>query len=62
MCLDTLKLIREATIISLIKHFEAGFLWKASLKILNSGLILKTFSHGLRTANLTALITQRFLL
>ena len=32
-------------IISLIQHFEADFLWKVSLKILNSGLILKTFIH-----------------
>ena len=32
-------------IISLIQHFEADFLWKVSLKILNSGLILKTFTH-----------------
>ena len=31
--------------ISLIQHFEADFLWKVSLKILNSGLILKTFTH-----------------
>ena len=31
--------------ISLIKHFEADFLWKVSLKILNSGIILKTFTH-----------------
>ena len=27
--------------ISLIQHFEADFLWKVSLKILNSGIILK---------------------
>ena len=39
------KLIRKAIIISLIQHFEADFLWKVSLKILNSGLILKTFTH-----------------
>ena len=26
-------------------HFEADFLWKVSLKILNSGIILKTFTH-----------------
>ena len=38
-------LIKEAIIISLIQHFEADFLWKVSLKILNSGLILKTFTH-----------------
>ena len=29
---------------SLIQHFEADFLWKVSLKILNSGIILKTFA------------------
>ena len=28
-----------------IQHFEADFLWKVSLKILNSGVILKTFTH-----------------
>ena len=39
------KLIREAIINSLIQHFKADFLWKVSLKILNSGLILKTFIH-----------------
>ena len=27
-------------------HFEADFLWKVSLKILNSGLILKTFTNA----------------
>ena len=32
--------------ISTIQHFEADFLWKVSLKILNSGIILKTFTHG----------------
>ena len=31
--------------ISLIQHFEAYFLWKVSLKILNSGIILKTFPN-----------------
>ena len=39
------KLIKEAIIISLIQHFEADFLWKVSLKILNSELILKIFTH-----------------
>ena len=39
--------MKEAIIISLIQHFEADFLWKASLKILNSELILKTFIHAL---------------
>ena len=33
-------------IISLIQDFEADFLWKVSLKILNSGIILKTFTHA----------------
>ena len=32
-------------IISLIQYFEADFLWKVSLKILNSE-ILKTFTHA----------------
>ena len=45
LCLDNLRLIGEANLISLIQHFEADFLWKVSLKILNSGLILKTFTH-----------------
>ena len=31
--------------ISLIQHFGADFLWKVILKILNSGIILKTFTH-----------------
>ena len=39
------KLIREAIIISPNQDFEADFQWKVSLKILNSGLILKTFTH-----------------
>ena len=37
--------MRDAIIICLIQHFEADFLWKVSLKILNSGIILKTFTH-----------------
>ena len=28
-----------------IQDFEADFLWKVSLKILNSGITLKTFTH-----------------
>ena len=32
--------------ISLIQEFEADFLWKVSLIILNSGMILKTFTHA----------------
>ena len=38
-------MIREAITISLIQHFEADSLWKVSLKILNSGKVLKTFIH-----------------
>ena len=37
--------MRDAIIILLIQHFEADFLWKVSLKILNSEIILKTFTH-----------------
>ena len=33
--------IREPIIICWIQHFEADFLWKVSLQILNSGIILK---------------------
>ena len=33
--------------VSLIQHFEADFLWNVSLKILNSGVILKTFTHAI---------------
>ena len=39
-------LIRKAIIIWRIQHFEADFLWKVSLEILNSGIIVKTFTHG----------------
>ena len=38
-------LIKEVIIICLIRHFKADFLWKVSLKTLNSGLILKIFTH-----------------
>ena len=41
-------------IISLIQHFEDDFLWKASLKILKSGIILKTFTHGVALSLPTA--------
>ena len=40
------KSTSEANIICLIQHFEADILWKVSLKILNSGMILKTFTHA----------------
>ena len=36
-------------IFSVIQHFEADFLWKFSLKILNSGIILKTLTHAIYT-------------
>ena len=42
VCLQRFSSIFESTI---IQHFEADFLWKVSLKILNSGKILKTFTH-----------------
>ena len=32
-------------IICPIQHFEADFLWKVSLKILHSGIILETLIH-----------------
>ena len=32
--------------ITLIQHFENDFLWKVILKILNSGIILKNFTHA----------------
>ena len=38
--------LQEAIIICLIQYFKADFLWKVSLKILNSGLILKTFTYA----------------
>ena len=31
--------------ISLIQHFEADFLWKVSLKILNSGILKLSLMH-----------------
>ena len=40
-----LKLIRQDIKISLIHDFEADFPQKVSLKIMNSGIILKTFTH-----------------
>ena len=36
---------KKALRICLIEDFEADFLWKVGLKILNSGIILKTFTH-----------------
>ena len=43
---EPLRSYPRSYIISLIHHFEADILWKVSLKILNSGLILKTFTHA----------------
>ena len=44
--------MRKAIIICRIQHFEADFLRKVSLKILNSGIILKTFTHGIMRRSL----------
>ena len=45
-CVEIIKkLVKEPIIVSRIQHFEADFLWKVSLKILNSRLILKTFTR-----------------
>ena len=40
------ELTRVDCIIILNQDFEADFLWKVSLKILNSGIILKTFTNA----------------
>ena len=45
LSLDTEIISRENIQICVIQHFEADFLWKVSPKILNSGIILKTFTH-----------------
>ena len=45
MCLDNLKTNQRSYYNLLNSAFEADFLWKVSLKILNSGLILKTFTN-----------------
>ena len=37
----------DADFLCLIQDFEADFLWKVSVKIPNSGIILKTFTHVL---------------
>ena len=37
---------QDAIIIYLIQHYEADFQQKVSLKILNSGIILKTFTYA----------------
>ena len=38
-------------IISLIQHFEDDLLWIVILKILKSGIILKTFTHALEASH-----------
>ena len=43
--LDKLRISQRSCHSLPIQHFEADFLWKVSLKVLNSGLILKTFTH-----------------
>ena len=35
-----------------VQHFEADFLWKVSLKILNSGLTLNTITYANYVSNL----------
>ena len=35
----------------IFQDFEADFLWKVSLKIMNSGLIMKTFTHVIHGIN-----------
>ena len=48
---DKLKINqREAIVNFLIQHFEADFLWKVSLEILNSGITLKTFTHEIKNS------------
>ena len=51
-CTDNVKTIYPpqtkfagGIIICLIQHFEAEFLWKVGLEILNSEIILETFTH-----------------
>ena len=42
--------------VSLIQHFEADFLWEVSLKILNSGIILKTHKQPSSVSVLSGLL------
>ena len=44
--------------VSLIQHFKADFLWKVSLKVLNSAIILKTFTHVICTMDHTKFIVS----
>ena len=47
--IDKIKLFHNSLItsciISLIQNFEDDFQWKVILKIMNSGTMLKTFTH-----------------
>ena len=52
MCVANQKLNHAICNELFIQHFEADFLWKVSLKILNSGLILKMFPHAYRFPNI----------
>ena len=45
LSLDNLNTRERRYYNCLIQDFEADFLWKVSFKILNSGIILKTFTH-----------------
>ena len=45
LSLDKLKLNQRSHKNLSIQDFEADFLWKVSLKILNSGKILKAFTQ-----------------
>ena len=47
-----ISIILQAIIICLIQHFEADFPKKVSLKILNSGIILKIFTHDIWSSTL----------
>ena len=59
MCLDNLK-INQISYYNLPNSaFEADFLWKVSLKILNSGLILTTFAHDITVINVIGYDSQK---
>ena len=44
---DDLKINQRCYYKLLIQDFEADFLWKVGLKIMNAGIILKSFIYGL---------------
>ena len=48
LSLDRLNINQRTYFCLPIQHFKADFLWKVSLKILNLGIILKTFTHVLQ--------------